>query len=495
MEEKEPQNSAATTPEKDEAIKEEIKARIDLLRLATREEIISAMEFAREGSTGAFFLNLFAPTKILSVEEIERSLAERNRQARESGGKEWSTKIGTIPHNLNNMLGTKTGNTGLKIEADENRWRWESQRVQKPEEISGRKREEYTQKLDARHQRTLELSQSTEEISIKCLLKILANQKAGVRLEETEEIFAETKINVPELIERTNAEILASHDIKIHIRNGIVILGPQNPHWDSELGEPILIDRKAAESHLSKWIQEGIANQIKNELNPPHQVEIDALKENLAEAERKLALATKQAEEAERLREEMEALKKEVERLKGIEQTLREEIQTYEELLESSTSPDQSAAQPTKVTDNQPLPQPPAIPQKQPQAQPPSKPQQPPRAQSQPKPQQPPQPKKGSRLDDEWSIVSLSKKEFRTPDELREAVLGVITIACAKTGVLERKELRDIRDALTNLQKLQSHIHELRTKIVKKIKETIREIEGAIPPEAVNRLMTAIRSI
>ena len=273
-----------------EAEMEEITYRVNLLRLATREEILSAMGTTKlhKGSESAtrFLLNLFADERELKVTDIEAAIAERNAKAASTGKPTWISPLKTILTNTNTM----TRNTCLKLRVRNGRnggtWRLESKKVQAEHEISADKREAYIDSSSTRHKKVLETAAKTEDKKTKCLLQLVAQQTAGVRLAEIVEVFDGT-LNLQELIEfikTTNTEMLAPIDTKIHLRNGIAIIGPCNPHWESSVGEPILVNSMDSIYELATRNRRGTSAKIKTVLlnkETPEQTIARLTEENL----------------------------------------------------------------------------------------------------------------------------------------------------------------------------------------------------------------------
>lgn len=321
---------------------DEVHQHIDLLRLATRKELekvlASTLNLPDGDSIVRFFLKLFADTKELPKADIEAAIAKRNAEAKQKGKKEWKSTLHTIRSNLNDMNATKTKNTGLKLRTRQrdDMWRWESGKVQTEYEIPEDKKTSYITSSENRHKKVSEIASRTEDKQAKCLLQLIAHQMVGIRLAEIEKVFEGTlsQTGLMELIERTNTETLAQINAKIHIRNGVAIIGPQNPHWESAVGEPILIgDKTDSIMELARRRKAGTSAKIRNALlnkETPEQTiarlekEISALKEALAKAE---AASTPEAIAA----KTEEAVRKAV-------QTLTQRIEELTEQLTAATA-------------------------------------------------------------------------------------------------------------------------------------------------------------
>jgi hypothetical protein len=248
----------------------EITYRLNLLRLATREEIEATIKTTRVRKAGEsaprFLLTLFADERELKVTDIEAAIAGRNIEASRKRLTAWTSQLKMMKTNAN---ATITRNTGLEFRERRGRnggtWRLESQKVQEESAIPADKRDHFTASAKTRHEKVLEIAAKTEDKKTKCLLQLVAQQTAGVRLAEIVEVFDGT-LTVKELIEfigTTNNETLAPIDAKIHLRNGIAIIGPRNPHWESSTGEPILVNNLDSIYGLATRNRQGFSAKIK----------------------------------------------------------------------------------------------------------------------------------------------------------------------------------------------------------------------------------------
>ncbi len=275
-----------------------ITYRLNLLRLATREEVEAAMKTTRGKSATKFLLTLLAETRELKVADIEEAIAARK----------WTSSLNIIRGNANIAI-AKTG-LGLRVKNRRHGaiWRLESKKVQDESALSADKRESALDSLTKRHEKVLEIAAKTDDKKTKCLLQLVAQQTTGIRLAEIVKVFDET-LTGEELIKfigTTNSGTLASIDTAIHIRNGIAIIGPQNPHWESEIGEPILVDSMDSIYQLAARNRQGTSAKIKaTPLNQetPEQT-IARLKEENLRLQAAVDKAEKDVEEALRLAQE-----------------------------------------------------------------------------------------------------------------------------------------------------------------------------------------------
>lgn len=90
-------------------------------------------------------------------------------------------------------------------------------------------------RLVGMHQKMLEIEKEIESRDLRYVLRGIANQFLGIGIAKLAKTISVSQQDIQKHIEKLNQEVLAEHDLKIHMRNGIAIIG------GTDEAEPIFV--------------------------------------------------------------------------------------------------------------------------------------------------------------------------------------------------------------------------------------------------------------
>lgn len=221
-----------------------VQEQIENLLRATEQEIKKALTTTREESMINLLLRAFLEKPAVIRGEIQKEI---EKQTRKTGDvvcmclKKIDTPPGTPPEMDNGHWQYRfkelRGKEHLLIDsifgpyggADKDELRLFSDRVQV------RKLNRIPERLIGMHQKMLEIEKEIESHDLRYVLRGVANQFLGIGVAKLAKTISVSEQDIQRHIEKLNQEVLAEHDLKIHVRNGIAIIG------GTDEAEPIFV--------------------------------------------------------------------------------------------------------------------------------------------------------------------------------------------------------------------------------------------------------------
>lgn len=203
--------------------------RIERFRRATSEEIVKALAESRPETAAAFFLEKFqaAGTTALPEDAITPDYKQKfpkgkmdSSRRNVNGTKDYITSL-----SRNNISIDKVGTTLEGTDSKLTNWILYSTKVKALTHLDPQ--------VEARHIRLAQVIDFADELTQEImedpqalvLLKALHNQYACLEVSE----------DITDLINALNNQVLARYGIKIHLRNGLIALGPYSHREDTIL--------------------------------------------------------------------------------------------------------------------------------------------------------------------------------------------------------------------------------------------------------------------